>query len=507
VNLGAFEATIMEARNFESAREMITDGNWWETTMNGKPRLKKPPLPTWITATFGLFNKDMPNWLLRIPSGLMGLLMVYWSYILASILFESKPKAFWCAFILATSVMTIQMARRGSWDIYYVSFGLGACTYLLKGLRINSNEWVHFIYFGLLLGASLLSKGPVALIVIITFIICLRLAYGKGLLTNKWKFFLAALFIGHVIGFTWYAYNIIYQADALAIAADQESISWTTRHLKPFYFYISFPVFIGVWTIPSLISFIPRIGKRALNSKYIPLVIWVLSHVIILSLFPMKKERYLLLVMPSLSILTGAVIHEILNWENTKLKRKLLLASLIPPAIGFIGIPAFLTIIYLQQEFPMTSMSWAGAIISALIGFYVLFQLKSKMYRGAILTIGAAVCSFCIFLMPSIAYYSFKLKEYTSPYKLANNEIVNNRKIYTFGEPDLRAVWELRKKTIDFDKVTLQKEDFPIYMITNDDSIKMKNRMRRYNVTFLDSANYYRKNMGVRFYSYEVDLK
>ena len=42
--------SIMEARNFITAREMITDGNWLLTTMNGEARYEKPPLPTWLTA-------------------------------------------------------------------------------------------------------------------------------------------------------------------------------------------------------------------------------------------------------------------------------------------------------------------------------------------------------------------------------------------------------------------------------------------------------------------------
>ena len=45
--------TIMEARNLVTAREMVQDGNWLLTTMNGLPRYQKPPLPTWITAIFG----------------------------------------------------------------------------------------------------------------------------------------------------------------------------------------------------------------------------------------------------------------------------------------------------------------------------------------------------------------------------------------------------------------------------------------------------------------------
>ena len=52
--LGVLEVTIMEARNFISAREMITDNQWILTTMNGEPRYQKPPFPTWLTAMSGM---------------------------------------------------------------------------------------------------------------------------------------------------------------------------------------------------------------------------------------------------------------------------------------------------------------------------------------------------------------------------------------------------------------------------------------------------------------------
>ena len=60
VNLDAIFVNIMEARNFTTAREMLHDGNWLLTTLNGEPRYQKPPLPTWLTAisgaVFGLKN-------------------------------------------------------------------------------------------------------------------------------------------------------------------------------------------------------------------------------------------------------------------------------------------------------------------------------------------------------------------------------------------------------------------------------------------------------------------
>ena len=49
-NLGLRSATLMEARNFITAREMVESGNYLVTTLNGNLRFEKPPLPTYLTA-------------------------------------------------------------------------------------------------------------------------------------------------------------------------------------------------------------------------------------------------------------------------------------------------------------------------------------------------------------------------------------------------------------------------------------------------------------------------
>ena len=53
--------TIMEARNFVSAREMITDDSWILTTMNGEARYQKPPLPTWMTANEAVVSGSLSS--------------------------------------------------------------------------------------------------------------------------------------------------------------------------------------------------------------------------------------------------------------------------------------------------------------------------------------------------------------------------------------------------------------------------------------------------------------
>ncbi|NNJ81202.1 MAG: hypothetical protein HKP11_03310, partial [Flavobacteriaceae bacterium] len=74
VNLDALYVNIMEARNFTSAREMLDDGNWLLTTLNGEPRFQKPPLPSWLTAFSGAIFGLQSIAALRMPAALMGLI-------------------------------------------------------------------------------------------------------------------------------------------------------------------------------------------------------------------------------------------------------------------------------------------------------------------------------------------------------------------------------------------------------------------------------------------------
>ena len=45
VNLNSLPVNIMEARNFITAREMLQDGNWLLTTINGEPRYQNHRSP------------------------------------------------------------------------------------------------------------------------------------------------------------------------------------------------------------------------------------------------------------------------------------------------------------------------------------------------------------------------------------------------------------------------------------------------------------------------------
>ena len=121
VNNEAIFVDIMESRNLITAREMVYDGNWLTPTMNGELRLEKPPLPTWIAAGIEFISPDNIG-LQRAVTGMAGVLLAVFLYLLAFRLTRDRLYAFIAVLLLCTSYSIVLMGRTASWDIYCHAF-------------------------------------------------------------------------------------------------------------------------------------------------------------------------------------------------------------------------------------------------------------------------------------------------------------------------------------------------------------------------------------------------
>ena len=158
--------SIMEARNFITAREMLLDDNWLLTTMNGEPRYQKPPLPTWIVALFGGAFGIKSLFAIRLPSILMIAITGIYTYRLSYKLVEDKIHSLRNALIVVTSFYVIFITIEAPWDIYTHGFMLIALYHLFHILKLESITLKHALPFIFFLGCSILSKGPVSLYVL-----------------------------------------------------------------------------------------------------------------------------------------------------------------------------------------------------------------------------------------------------------------------------------------------------------------------------------------------------
>lgn len=165
---------MMELFNLVPVREAFRDHHWLMPTLNGVPRLEKPPLPVWIpAASVKLLGIDS-LWLLRLPSLLLALLTGFATYGLGCLFFENahdphdprgRRYALLAAILLPTMLVFNRQARLASYDIFATGFltcGAMFLAMLAETQRPSLSKWLLLaLGAGVATGLSVMSKGPV----------------------------------------------------------------------------------------------------------------------------------------------------------------------------------------------------------------------------------------------------------------------------------------------------------------------------------------------------------
>jgi len=254
-NLDSIQVTIMEARNFITAREMITDSNWLLTTMNGEPRYQKPPLPTWLTAFSALLFGVKSVFGMRLPAILMVMVLGVFTYKLSKVILKSKAHSLINALILTTSFYVIGITIEAPWDIFTHGFMMVAIYYLFLLFKNETVNWTYVFFASLGIAASILSKGPVSFYaLLLPFLIAFSISFKHKNLKSKIIPFITILILALVLGGWWYLYVRLEDPHTFEAITSKETANWTSYNVRPFYYYWSFFTQSGIWTIPAFIG-------------------------------------------------------------------------------------------------------------------------------------------------------------------------------------------------------------------------------------------------------------
>lgn len=445
-SIDSIPVSIMEARNFITAREMITDGNWFMTTMNGEARYEKPPLPTWMTALFGLVFGLNNSVALRFPAILFIALIGIFTYLLSKKILNDLTHSFINTFILITSFYVIAITLEAPWDIFTHGFMLMAIYHLFQLFQKEKHFGTHVFFAGLFFGCSILCKGPIG---IYALLIPFILSYG---FTYKFKAFNSKIFpifvcivIALIIGGSWYLFVRINDPQTFESIAIEEAHNWYSYDTRPFYYYWSFFTQSGIWTIPASIGLLyPYLKSRVSNLRaYQFTLIWTLSAVILLSLIPEKKSRYLMPVLIPLAMNTGFYIEYLIRkFKDLTNKIETLPVYFNFGLIALIAIAAPIAMYLLIGE--KLSGQWflfgVMSIVTIGLGIAILIQLKRKHIEHVFLL----TCAFFITLL-IIALPLFK-----PVMGIANKPIAslrqNNLNVYGLNYISPEIIWQFGDK-------------------------------------------------------------
>jgi len=393
---------IMEARNFVTAREMVDDGNWIFTTLNGEPRYQKPPLPTWLSAGMAEIFGIQSVWALRFPAALSCVILILFFYKFLEKETKDKQLSLISGLILTTSFLVLFVGKRATWDIFCYSFTLMGVYFLYQTFRAEKNNFLNFTLAGLFLGFSILSKGPTGFYVIgAPFFFGYWIAYGFPKI--KWTGWIWMGIVTVLIGFSWYGYIYIFDKQTLIQTLETESAARTNREVKPFSRYFSFPIQMGVWAIFALVSLaLPYIKKKVEFPKsYKFFFWWTVICFVLLSLIPSKKERYLFPLMIPLAATTGFYIHYLMqnkNWKNWE-------KYLVRFSFGLVGLVGMLVpvILFLILKVEIDIYPILFSLAGILIGAYLFKEIfKGFNIKNAFLGTIAFVASAMLLGIPVI---------------------------------------------------------------------------------------------------------
>ncbi len=291
VNNNAIQPDIMECRNIVTAREMVHDGHWIKTTLNGEPRFEKPPLPTWLAAVAEIIAPDSVS-AQRTMSGLAATMMVIFFYLLWADYTRDRKLAFVSSLVFLTCYSVILMGRTATWDIYCHAFTMGGIYFMHEGICHTENienedivsaddshkYSVKHLYNSLLLagiffGLSFLSKGPtsyyglllpfIAAVLLVHYVLKRNGSEDKIKVTGgvidvqlletrkikTWPAILLMILVCVIISGSWYFYLYLSDKQVLLSVAGKETSAWTGYHTRPWWYYYKFTFETGIWGV------------------------------------------------------------------------------------------------------------------------------------------------------------------------------------------------------------------------------------------------------------------
>ncbi len=329
---------------------------WLVPVLSGQIRLQKPPLPYWFAAaSFRLFGGG--EGVARLVPALLGALATILIFDLARML-RGNVAGWIAAAVWLSSYFIFDEFRKAMADPYLAFFTLLCVWAWVSTTQANHDERplpradnfppaLLLILFYASLGLGALGKGPVVLVHVAIALTAYHLCY-QSRLPRSWIGHLLGVAIFLLIAVPWYAY--VYRAVPHALDLWRyESIGELTENVenaRPWYFYLPNLLQIALpWTPLLLLGLlVPFFGGRgadgdqyAFDRRPLFPVIWYLLTVLFFSFVHLKKNAYLLPMMPAQTLIITQAAVEVIS----ALRRKSTWtrpAGVLAAAQGLIGI-------------------------------------------------------------------------------------------------------------------------------------------------------------------------
>jgi 4-amino-4-deoxy-L-arabinose transferase-like glycosyltransferase len=148
----------------EAAREMIVSGNWAQVLVNFAPFWEKPPFFFWLqAASMKVFGIN--EFAARFPNAICGVLSLNLLFYIGKEHFGLRLALLWVLFYLG-SFTPFFYFKSGIIDPWFNLFIFTSLYLIFLAARSKYRNLKYWFFSGVLLGLAVITKGPVALLII-----------------------------------------------------------------------------------------------------------------------------------------------------------------------------------------------------------------------------------------------------------------------------------------------------------------------------------------------------
>jgi 4-amino-4-deoxy-L-arabinose transferase len=295
-----------DARYLEVAREMHASGDWLVPHLAGVRHLEKPPLAYWAAAAgFAAFGVTPLAGRLAQQLSLAATAALLFGWARSRM---GPQAALASAALFLTSGLVFASSRGLHTDLFQLFFLTGALLALFEGSAGRSGPTA---LAGALLGASMLAKGPVALLLALSILVpFLALRRRERRLPVRGVLAGATLFAA--IGLPWYAFLVWNDPSLPRWFFEHQVLGRVQTGLEGHLhgaLYLPAHVLLGLlpWTPVALLGLWrlrPRRGRRSEDLDLF-LLLWALVPCVLFQIFPTKLATYLLPAFPAVALAVG----------------------------------------------------------------------------------------------------------------------------------------------------------------------------------------------------------
>jgi 4-amino-4-deoxy-L-arabinose transferase-like glycosyltransferase len=302
----------------EGAREMVVDGQWVVSHVNGKVNTHKPPLFFWLIALLSLPLGRVTSLTARLPSALAALGTVAMTMRLGR-RSSSQRTAVLAAFILATSYLFWDKARSVQIDAVLCCL-IWVALSAFEAWRAGDLEGrrAGLVFWGA--GAlAVLAKGPVGLLLPLGVAI-VTLAVDREI--GRWRGFApltGPLLFAAVCG-AWVVATMLWGPAEYSVwgALKEHFVDrgiHGMHHAQPWWYYAKvLPPQLLPWTFMVPGALVLAWRRRDRMDRF--LLVTVIFIVLFFSISTEKRTLYVLPAFPAFAVMTARFIGAIVGWDE-----------------------------------------------------------------------------------------------------------------------------------------------------------------------------------------------